>query len=246
MEFLLGGGALVLQIGCIIHAVRSGRMMPWIFVLIFLPVIGSLIYLVVEVLPEFNTSRRDRAVKSGVKKIADPNRDFRVAKREVELVGSADAKRRLAEEYLERGQHSDAVELYESALTGAHSDDPALLWGLARARLANGDGAGAQGALDTLQASNPKLISADAHLVYARALELQGKDNEALVEYEKLARYFPGEEARVRYGLLLKKAGNEERARELFAEVIKLTDGGPRHYRQAQKEWSDIARRNLG
>jgi hypothetical protein len=244
LEFL-GIAALVLQIGCIVHAIRNGRMMPWIFVLIFLPVIGSLIYLVMEVLPEFSTSRRAAAVRSGVKSLADPNRDYRAAKRDVELVGSADAKRRLAEEHLERGQAAEAVELYESALTGAHSDDPALLWGLARARLAGGDGAGAQAALDTLQASNPKLISADAHLAYARALEMQGKNAEALVEYEKLARYFPGEEARVRYALLLKKAGDEQKARELFKEVLKLTDGGPRHYRRAQKEWSEIARRNL-
>jgi hypothetical protein len=246
VEFLFGGGAvLVLQVICIVHAVRSGRVMPWIFVIIFLPLIGSLIYIVMEILPELSTSRRASAVRSGVRKIADPNRDFRAAKRDVEMVGSADAKKRLAEEYLERGEHDEAIALFESALTGAHADDPALLWGLARARLAKGDGAGTQAALDALQAVNPKLVSADAHLAYARALELQGKDGEALVEYEKLARYFPGEEARVRYALLLKKLGNAEQAGALFEEVLKLTDGGPRHYRQAQKEWSDIARRNL-
>jgi hypothetical protein len=104
-----------------------------------------------------------------VTKLANPNRDLKVAKREVELVGSADAKRKLAEEYILRGEYNDAIDLLRSALTGVHSDDPALLFALARALVATEDGAGAQAALDELQAANPKFVSADAHLLYARA-----------------------------------------------------------------------------
>jgi hypothetical protein len=178
-------------------------------------------------------------------KMADPNRDFRAAKRDVELVGSADAKKRLAEEYMARGGYADAVDLYKSALTGAHADDPALLYGLARAQLGHGDGAGAEASFDTLRKVSPKAMTADAHLAYARALEIQGKDSEALAEYAKLVRYFPGEEARCRYALLLQKRGETEKAREVFAEIVKLTDGATKRYRAAQKEWSDVARRNL-
>src|SRR4051812_48852532 len=236
---------LVLWIVCIVHAVRTGRIFPWIFLIVFLPLIGSAIYFFVEILPDLRSSRRTRAVTQGVSKLADPNRDFRAAKRDVELVGSADAKKRLAEEYMAREAYADAVDLYRSALTGAHADDPALLYGLARAQLAQGDGAGAQASLEALRKADPKAPSADAHLAYARALELQGKDAEALTEYAKLVRYFPGEEARARYALLLQKTGQREKAQELFGEILKLTDGAPKHYRAAQKEWSDVARRNL-
>ena len=44
-------------------------------------------------------------------------------------------------------------------------------------------------------------------MIYARALELQGKDQEALEEYRKLARYFAGEEARCRYAMMLQENG---------------------------------------
>ena len=64
----------------------------------------------------------------------------------------------------------------ESALTGAHADDPALLYGLARAQLGHGDGAGAEASFDTLRKVSPKAMTADAYLAYARALEIQGKD----------------------------------------------------------------------
>ncbi len=64
-------------------------------------------------------------------------------------------------------------------------------------------GAGAQAALDTLRETNPDFNSPDAHLTYAQALEAQGKDAEAAEEYEELVKYYPGEEARFRYAMLL-------------------------------------------
>jgi len=245
MAYLLGAASFALFVGCIIHAIRNDRVFPWIFILIFLPGIGSLLYLFLEIIPSMVSARQSGALKRGVTKIANPNRDLKAAKREVELVGSVDAKRKLADEYVHRGDYEGAIDLLRSALTGVHSDDPALLFALASALVETEDGAGAQAALDELQAANPKFVSADAHLLYVRALELQGKDQEAIQEYEKLVRYFAGEEARCRYALLLQKNGEVKRARELFAEVIKLTDDAPSHYRRAQREWREIAKQNL-
>jgi hypothetical protein len=245
MPYLLGFVSFALFIGCVIHAIRNDRVFPWIFILIFLPGIGPVLYFFLEIVPGFVSTRQTGAVKRGVTKLASPNRDLKAAKREVELVGSVDAKRKLAEEYILRGEYDDAINLLRSALAGVHSDDPALLFALARALVATEDGAGAQAALDELQAANPKFVSADAHLLYTRALELQQKDKEALQEYEKLVRYFPGEEARCRYALLLQKNEETPRAREVFAEIIKLTDSAPSHYRRAQREWREIAKRNL-
>jgi len=152
------------------------------------------------------------------------------------------ARRTLADEYVARGRYRDAVVIYESLLVGQFKEDPALLMGLARAQLLDGDGAGAQASLDALQAADPKFQSEDGHLIYARALEMQGKNADALEEYKKLARYFAGEEARCRYAMLLQKTGATAEAREVFQQILKSLDGAPRHYRRAQKEWGDIAK----
>jgi len=243
MPYIFGAVSFALFIGCVIHAIRNDRVYPWIFILIFLPGVGSLLYLFLEILPSMVSARQSGALKRGVSKIANPNRDLKSAMRNVEMVGSADAKLKLAEEYIARGENEDAIVLLKSALGGVLGDDPALLYALARAQIAVEDGAGAQDALDRLQTANPKFVSADAHLLYARALELQGKNDEAEDEYEKLVRYFAGEEARCRYALLLQKTGQPQRAQELFAEIIKRTDGAPGHYRRAQSEWRTIAKR---
>ena len=246
MGYLFYLGPTILLIVCVVHAIRTGRIFPWIYVIIFLPMIGSLIYIAMEIVPDFVRGRQARQLGSTVRGIADPHRGLRQAHRDVELTGSVDAKKALAEEYVARGKYADAVALYKDALQGQFKDDTALLLGLARAQFLNGDAAGTQASLDALQAADPKFANADAHLLYARALEGQGKDAEALEEYRKLVRYYPGEEARARMGLLLQKLGRPDEARALFAEIVKLMTGAPGRYVKAQKEWGDIARKNLG
>jgi hypothetical protein len=235
----------ILWIACVVHAVMTGRYFPWLFVITFVPLIGPLIYLAVEVVPELMGTRTTRRLASGLATAANPNRGFRQAQRAAEMVGSVAAKRALAEQHLARGNFSEAIALYENMLEGQFRDDPALLLGLAKARFLADDGAGTQASLDALQKADPAFVSEDAHLLYARALELQGKNAEALDEYKKLVPYFAGEEARCRYAMLLQKTGAVDQARALFAEILKSLDGAPSHYRRAQKEWAGIARAGL-
>jgi hypothetical protein len=42
---------LALQLLLIIHVIKTGRNTLWIFLLIFVPLVGGLAYLIVEVLP---------------------------------------------------------------------------------------------------------------------------------------------------------------------------------------------------
>ncbi len=230
---------------CVWHAIRNGNVWPWIYVLVLLPGLGVLIYFVMEIVPDLGRSRGAQKLKRGAARAIDPNKDYRAAMREVEMVGSVDAKRALAEQLMERGQYADAVELYHSALVGQFATDPALLIGIARAQLLDGDGAGAQASLDALQAADPKFVSESAHMIYARALELQGKDEDALEEYRRLVSYSAGEEARTRQAMLLDKLGRRDEARGVYAQVLKHLNGAPSHYRKQQREWGDIAAKAL-
>lgn len=236
---------IILLIVCVVHAIRTNRIFPWIYVLVFLQAIGCLIYIGMVMIPEFVQGRRARQFGARMREIADPHRGLREAHREVGLVGSVDAKRALAEEHYARGHYEEAVTIYRDALQGQFREDTALLYGLARAQFMTGDAAGTQATLDALQKADPSYSSGDAHLLYTRALESQGKDEEALEEYKKLVRYYAGEEARARYGLLLKKHGRPEEARSMFEEVLRLLDSAPGRYRRAQKQWGEIARQNL-
>jgi hypothetical protein len=238
--------SLLVQVGLIVHVVRTGRNFLWMAAIGFLPVAGSLAYIVVELLPEWFGGRTARRAKAGVQRIIDPDRDLRRANAEVEISGNVDARRRLGEELFERAQYERACEVYRGGLTGIFEHDPTLLLGLARAQFAAKDFAGARATLQRLSEHNPDFKSADGHLLYARTLEADGDLGAAEREYAALAPGYPGAEARLRYGLLLKRLGKTDAARAVLKDLLEGAQLGPPHFRRAQAEWLDRARRELG
>ncbi len=64
---------------------------------------------VVELLPELFGGRTARRARAGMQRMIDPDRDLRRASAEVEISGNVDARRRLAEELLERSQYDAAM-----------------------------------------------------------------------------------------------------------------------------------------
>jgi hypothetical protein len=92
---------------------------------------------------------------------------------------------------------------------------------------------------------NPDFKSADAQLLYARTLEAEEALDEAERVYAKLAPEYPGAEARLRYGLLLKRRGKLPQAQSVLKDLLDGAQLGPAHYRRAQSEWLDRARREL-
>lgn len=236
---------IAIQVGLIVHVIKTGRSMLWIMAIGLLPLVGALAYLVVEILPELFGSRTARRAKSGVTRMLDPNRDLRRAAAEVEISGNVDARRRLAEELMERGQFDAALDTYRGGLKGIFEHDPTLLLGSARAQFAKGDFAGARATLERLTGQNPDFKSADAQLLYARTLEAQDSLEEAERAYAAVAPGYPGAEARLRYGVLLKKRGKLEEARRVLKDLLDGARLGPAHYRKAQGEWLERARREL-
>jgi hypothetical protein len=236
---------LLIQFAFAAHVIRSGRSYLWILPIMFVPLIGCIAYLLFAIVPDMARSSSARRLADDVVNTVDPGRVYREKKRQVEMVGSAQTKRELADECIKRGYFQDAVDLYQSALGSGFENDPAMLHGLARAKLLAGDGAGAQATYERLKAADPAAFSAEAELDYARALALQGKNDEAVLQYEKVLPKYPGEEARCRYALLLLKLGQKERAQRVFREIVESVRGAPSYYRSRQREWLKIARQNL-
>jgi hypothetical protein len=249
-------GMFLVSLAMAWHIIRSGRSMLWMLALAaasFTPGLGFFLtigiwlgYLFTAVIPDLMNSHGARKFKASMREVADPGRAYREAKRDADRVGSVDAKRALAEESLKRGLYADAVGLYQSAMSGPlGGGDPALLKGMARAQLLAGDPKASEEWFLKLKELDPKAFDTDSELDYARALEEQGKTEAAVAQYEKVAPRYSGEEARVRFGLLLQKLGRDERAQALFREAIESVQGAPSYYRSRQTEWVKIAKQNL-
>lgn len=237
--------AILVQGFCLYHANRTGRAQHWMYILLLLPGIGSAAYFLFEILPEIAGTRRARGVMGNISTVLDPDREYRERKAQVELTGTPAAKAALADECARKSMFDDAVTLYRSALTGHFADDPNLLLGLAKVQIEKGDFAGCQQTLDDLRVKNSSFSSQDGHLIYARALEGQAKNEEALKEYDAVSGYFAGFEAKVRYGLFLLKQGQVAKANDLLQGVVATFKQLPRHAQDLNRDWYNVARRNL-
>jgi hypothetical protein len=175
----------------------------------------------------------------------DPTRETRRLEEALDLCDSHENRLALANEYLEVGRYDEAITLFNKSLQGHYKSDPDLRFGLAMARFKTGSHADAKELLDQLVKENLSSRNAQVHLYYARVLEEISENDSALLEYESLINYFPGQEAKCRYGLLLKKLGQLGKADDLFNRIIREVTRGPRYYRKTEAVWLETAKKNL-
>jgi hypothetical protein len=236
---------LALQVVCIVHAAKTGRFWPWGYVVLFLPGFGALAYVLIELLPEWFGSVPGQQARQRVVSTLDPGKRYRALTDQLEVTDTIANRSALAEECLELGKCQEALGHYDHVLSLPLGDDAVYAFGKARAQFGLGRPQDAVATLDDLRARWPDYQSADAHLLYARALEGSGHTGEALSEYEALANYYPGAEARVRYGVMLDKAGRHGEAKRLLTETLAGLKRAPKYVRRAQAEWIALAQKTL-
>ena len=237
---------LLVQIGLAIHALRRGYPVFWVFLIVFVPLIGSLLYIIMVLLPEFTKSRTAYQGARALRKALDPGKELRDAREALEISDTVGNRAALAAVYVRQGMLKEAIELYESSLTGMYRTDPELLAGLAGALIEARDFGRAKETLAALYAANPEYDNPEVRLLQARALAELGDTERALEEYASLLRTASGPEVKCRYGLLLKQAGRTAEAEALFREIVKDARLGNRHSAELNREWVEIATREVG
>jgi hypothetical protein len=234
---------VILQIIAVVHLFRTGRNMTWLFLIILVPLIGSIAYFIVEVMPSLQNSPGARRALNRARTAIDPSRGLREGSLNYERSQNVESAARLAGELTKAGRHAEAIRICTDARTGLFEDDPKILLALGLAQFAAADHAAAIATLDYLRDKNPSFRSPDGHLVYARALEESGATARALEEYAALVKYYPGAEARVRQAMLHKKLGDKARADELFAAILNDARLAPKHFQRSEGEWIELAKR---
>lgn len=228
--------SLAIQIYFAVHAARTGRH-RWIFIILIFPYIGALVYFFVEMLPELQYTAK-------AKRARNPGHNLRQLKRSFELADTVYNRVSLAEAYYQNGQYQEAINLLEPCLD-SHANDSHILEGLCYSYYKAGNFEKALGCLTALEENAKDKLPDNLKLFRALTYEALGNNGKALEDYEAIIKTFSGEEARCRYALLLKKNGEAEKAREIFEEIVKNVRLGPRHYQKAQKQWVNIAVKEL-
>ncbi len=235
----------LIQLALIIHVLKTGRSRYWIMILIFMPLIGGIAYLLIELLPEFSGSLSGQRAVRSVKQTLNPGADLRQHEAAWSQSPNVDNGRRYAEALLDSGDTVAAEDIINQALKGLFATEPTLLLLKARLLFEKQRTKETVQTLESLQQHNPDFRSAEGHLLYARALEVEGKIDDAIREYSAVSGYFPGVEARYRLALCLEVAGKSTTSRAEFESILNDAKLAPSHFLKSQKTWLDAVKREL-
>ncbi|MFK8068419.1 MAG: tetratricopeptide repeat protein [Gammaproteobacteria bacterium] len=234
--------SIILQVALVVHIVKTGRSTTWIWIVVMLPLAGSIAYLIVEVLPGVFGGRAAHQARKNRRGAIDQNKAISSVAQDSSVTDTVENSLKLAEKCMGKGFYEEAKKLYQKSLKGIYEYDPEIMYGLAEAEFGLRNYSKAKQLLDELIVKNPDYKNADAHLLYARTAEELNDTDLALKEYEVLNDYFPGPEATYRYALLLKSNGEFKKAKILLEKILHQSKISGKHYNTLYKEWVSLAK----
>jgi hypothetical protein len=205
---------IVLQAVCVLHCVRRGRQNNWIWLIVFLPIIGCLIYFFTEIV----TRREVQNVQTGVGAVFNPGGRIKRLEENIKVSDAFENKVALADAYLDAGQTNKAIELYEWSLDGNFEENEHVLNQLVIAYFQ------AKRFEEIIPIAKkiykrPQFARSKAHILYAVALDYTGNYEMAEAEFKTMKARFSNFEARYQYGLFLIRANRKEEAGQLFMQM---------------------------
>ena len=237
--------SLLLQVALVVHIVKTGRNTTWIWIVVILPGAGSIAYILLEVLPELMGSRTARSAMRSVEQIINPNKDINIAERDYSITATVENTLNLANECFKKGMFQESKNKKKKALSGLHEHDPDIMFSLAKVEFSLEDFEKTKKILESLIEHNPEFKNQEAHLLFARSVQMLGETEKALEEYEVLAGYYSGAEAKYRYAVLLRQLGEVEKAKTLLVNIIQNSNKFGKHYWSMNREWITLAKKEL-
>jgi hypothetical protein len=156
---------LALQAICIIHCIRRNNQQTWIWIIIFLPILGSIVYLFTEVINKSSV----KSAGVGLGSVLAPTASIRKLEEQLRFTDTFHNRVVLADAYLAKGQTDKAIELYESSLTGVFTENEHVLGQLVVAYSQKHRYADIPPIIQKIYRS-PQFAHSKVHLLYALAL----------------------------------------------------------------------------
>ncbi|WP_431262944.1 tetratricopeptide repeat protein [Roseateles chitinivorans] len=223
MPFVGLGVHVLLALFCAVHVVRNGGQLYWLVILFSFPLLGSLVYLLVFVVPHSRVERSARRAMRAAGRAMDPGRELREARDAFDETPTAQNQMRLATALLEAGEAAQAAERFQACLQGPFFKDLEIRLGAARAFLAAGQAAQSLEHLAAIRAEKPDFRAEAVSLLTARALAALERPVEARAEFETASERFGSVEAWAEYAIWAMGRGDDATAQPLLAKIDKVS-----------------------
>lgn len=211
---------LGLQVYCAYHCYTNRNQYYWYFAIIFLPVIGCLVYLFANVIRERDIEKVQQNLVTTInptKQIKDLEKKFKFSETFVNQVALADA-------YLEAEHFEKAIENYEASLKDVFKNDFYTMSKLEEAYYYSSKFNESIACAEKIKDS-PKFKKSRAAFLYALALD----KTERVEEAEALLKTFDAPYSRYQERIELSKFfirnDKSNKAREILEEIVTESEG---------------------
>lgn len=230
----------LVQLGLIVHVLKTGRPYWWIWVLFIAPAIGGVAYVLVELLPEL------RSPTAGTSFTWKP-RAWRIheLRTAIEETDTVQLRLTLAAELLAAHRPEEAHSVAEDCLHGMFRDDPHTLAAVARYRLEAGRFADTLAALDLIKIKADRMLALTVTLLRGRALVLAGRHAEAQSALREIVATHLGEEPRYFLAVSLHHSGDRAAARAIWDDIRQRFRRAGRAWRRTEKRWFKLSGERL-
>jgi hypothetical protein len=230
----------LVQLGLIVHVLKTGRPYWWFWILFSAPVIGGIAYTLIELAPDLRSSG------AGASLNWKPRRwRIRDLRAELEETDTVKLRLTLASELLAAQDLSEAREQAEQCLTGVWRDDPHTLAAVARYRLEAGDAKAALEALEKIRIEADRMLATQVAVLRGRAWVVAGRDEEGQAVLRSALDRHIGEEPRYFLAVSLAKTGSVAEAREFWTDIRKRYRRANRGWRRSENRWFKLAGERL-
>ena len=206
---------VALQCFCAFHSYQKGTINKWIYLIVFLPLVGSIIYIYSEII----ANRSYRGPKVDIGAIINPGGKIKKLEENLRFTDTFANKIKLADAYLSASYIDKAIVLYETSLVGSFADNE---HGLSQLIIAYYKQERYQDVISTTLKINrsQKFARSKAHLLYAMALENTGQTEQAEKEFKLMKGRYSCFEHRYEYSQFLIRANRDEDAHRILTELL--------------------------
>lgn len=110
---------IALQVYCLYHLYSNARPYYWIFIILFLPALGSIVYIITQVINKQGAEK----IQSNVTSIINPTRKIKDLEKNLEFSDSYGNRMDLADAYFEIEDYQNAIAQYKIMLENKVQND---------------------------------------------------------------------------------------------------------------------------
>ncbi|GAL66197.1 hypothetical protein [Jejuia pallidilutea] len=206
---------IALQAFCIYHVIKHRNPYYWIFLIFFIPLLGSVIYILTQV---YNKRDADK-ITSGITNIINPTKKIRDLEKKLEFSETYQNRVNLADAYLEIGDNEKALKHYKDALEGNFQNDFYVIKNMIEAFTKIEDYKSVVTHAEHIK-SHPEFVKSRTQFLYGLALEKEGKLEEAEENLKAIDVRFSFYNERLVYAQFLLNINKKVEAQSILESLI--------------------------